>query len=181
MPPPTQSHRHAARPYPLYGRAMLPAPIRSMAAASPRGTALAGRRSRASLLSLSTSCIRSVPLLSLAILSPFAPTSPPPAASSCLHSAPSAPLTRHARCRATRVARVAPRTQEEGLRLSGDGTLDFGSCYAGVPTRSLLTVRNTSAAALDVHFSSDEPSEVTRTPPLPCCGPSPSPSLPSEV
>ena len=61
---------------------------------------------------------------------------------------------------------VTTTVQEEGLRLSGDGTaeqgtLDFGNCYAHLPTRSLITVRNTSASALDVHFSSDEPGEVS--------------------
>ena len=56
---------------------------------------------------------------------------------------------------------VTAQPQEEGLRLSGDGTLDFGSCYAGMPTRSLLAVKNTSAEALDVHFASEFPDEVS--------------------
>ena len=58
---------------------------------------------------------------------------------------------------------VTAQPQAEGLRLSGDGTLDFGSCYAGMPTRTLLSVRNTSGEALDVHFASELPDEVSFT------------------
>lgn len=81
-------------------------------------------------------------------------------------------------------ALVTTTVQEEGLRLSGDGTpeqgtLDFGNCYAHVPTRSLLTIRNTSAQALDVHFASDEPSQVHPISPTPLIYPlSPTPPAP---
>ena len=59
---------------------------------------------------------------------------------------------------------VTSTVQEEGLRLmtdGSDGTIDFGHCFAWMTARSTLTVRNTSDKPLDVHFSSDEPEEVS--------------------
>ena len=58
-------------------------------------------------------------------------------------------------------ALVTSQPQHAGLLVGGNGLLDFGDCYASAATRQLLVVRNISDEALDVHFSSDLPDEVS--------------------